>query len=87
MQSGRNYSTWRTLSTRCPLADRVSEYGVSLSGRRAPRSTAFKLNLLLYGDSVDRYGLRRRLSGCARPSVAATDSELMAPLHAQVFDE
>jgi len=54
VRDGDNHSTWHTLSDTCPLADRVAEYGVALSGRQAPQPSAYKLNLLMYGDSIDR---------------------------------
>jgi len=54
VREGDNYSTWHTLSDACPLADRVAEYGVALSDRQATQPSAYKLNLLMYGDSIDR---------------------------------
>ena len=54
VERGDNHSTWHTLSAACPLADRVAEYGVAINGRHRPQATAYKLNLLMYGDSVDR---------------------------------
>ena len=54
MDSGNNHSTWHTLSASCPLLDRVAEYGVGVFSPHAPQPTAYPLNLLMYGDSIDR---------------------------------
>ena len=65
VNSGSNVSTWQTLAENCQLADRVAEYGVSVSARRPAQPTAYRLNLLLYGDSIDRWV--RAAASSARP--------------------
>ena len=54
VRRGDNFSSWHTLSDACPLADRVTEYGVALNGQIAPQPSAYQLNLLVFGDSIDR---------------------------------
>lgn len=57
------------------MVDRLSEYGVRLGEDPAPQPSARRLNLMLFGDSIDRLDLCH----CLRPQPLPVSSYEIPP--------